>query len=510
MDPISLVFVALMILMTGIMAWAGDQLGRNLGKKRVKLGPLRPKHTAALLTALAGSGGALILVLILMAVAEPVRVWIISGTQVKGDLDKTRRELETAQGRLQESAQESININKKLLDQDQKLVNSMAAGKKLTEDNQKLAQTSTELRRQIAEQQAKAAKTLEEAKKAQTGLLKAEAEVRELEKAADTIKKNNVDVAKENLRLTIANSNLEQAAEDLKVARAKLEAETKDLKDSIKSLQDNFESTSEVQREQLRNVQRLLDAAETELQRSGTSLEAIQSEVARLQRERVALMNLGEAARTRAMVASLGDELTRIPIGPNLTQVEAATLMKAAEEKASQAARARGAGLGPTSGYAEFIDLRTPSQPILTADAQKQGMIRLMAGGPQPRTLIIKSLYNAFQGEFIPLAGELYENPVIFNEGQLISEFRLNGTASQELIAAELAKYVEDKLSPILRNSGLIPVSGSSQPFGEIPRETVVRIVQEVRSRGVSVRVQFLSAAETRAADPVKLSWRFR
>lgn len=510
MDLISLVFVALMILMTGIMAWAGDQLGRSLGKKRVKLGPLRPKHTAALLTALAGSGGALILVLILMAVAEPVRVWIISGTQVKNDLDRTRKELEAAQAKLQESAQESVNINKKLLDQDQKLAESIAAGTKLTGDNKKLAQTSDELRKQISDQQAKAAKTLEEAKKAQAGLLKAEADVKELEKAADTIKKNNVDVARENLRLTIANANLEQTAEDLKEVRTKLEAETKDLRDSIKRLQDNFEATSEVQREQLRDAQRLLDAAETELQRSGSTLEAIQSEVARLQRERIALMNLGEAARTRAMVASLGDELTRIPVGANLTQMEAANLMKAAEEKAGQAARARGAGLGPNANYAEFIDLRTPSQPILTAENQKQGMIRLMAGGPQPRVLIIKSLYNAFQGEFIPLAGELYENPVIFKESQLISEFRLNGAASQEDIASELAKYVEERLSPILRNSGLIPVSGSTQPFGEIPRETVVRIVQEVKSRGVSVRVQFLSAAETRAADPFKLAWRLR
>lgn len=510
MDPISLVFVALMILMTGIMAWAGDQLGRNLGKKRVKLGPLRPKHTAALLTALAGSGGALILVLILMAVAEPVRVWIISGTQVKNDLDRTRKDLEAAQARLKESAAESININKKLLEQDQKLAKSIADGSKLTSDNQKLALTSTELRKQIADQQVKAAKTLEEAKKAQAGLLKAEAEVKDLEKAADTIKKNNVDVAKENLRLTMANANLEQTAEDLKAVRTKLEAETKDLKDSISRLQENFEATSEVQREQLRDAQRLLDAAETELQRSGAVLEAIQSDVARLQRERVSLMNLGEAARTRPMVASLGDELTRIPVGANLTIVEAQNLMKAAEEKAAQSAKARGAGLGPASSYAQFIDLRPAGQQILTAEAQKQGMIRLMAGGPQPRILIIKSLYNAFQGEFIPLAGELYENPVIFKEDQLISEFRLNGAATQEAIASELATYVEQKLSPILRSSGLIPVAGSSQPFGEVPRETVVRIVQEIKSRGVSVRVQFLSAAETRAGDPFRLAWRLR
>jgi uncharacterized protein (DUF3084 family) len=509
MDFTSLVFVALMILMTGVMAWLGDMLGRYLGKKRIKLGPLRPKHTAALLTALAGSGGALVLVLILMASAEPVRVWIISGNQVRAELAEARQELASAQTRLRESSEQAKKVNDKLNEQGERLKQAREDGSKLTLENLRLARTSDGLRKEISVQQVKAAKTLAEAQKARAGLVAAQAEVKDLETAASTIKGNNVKYAAENYRLTMANTNLEEQAEELTVVRRRLESETKELKESIQRLQDNFDSTSRVQREQLQEAQKLLDEAETELKKTGLTLETIQSDVARMQRERVGLMSLGEAARTRPMVASLGDELARFPVAPNLTLVEAENLMRGVVEKASQAAKTKGAGLSADSSYAGFIDLK-PQGQLVTAKAQEEGMVRLMSGGSQPKVLVIKALYNAFQGEFIPVSAELYQNPIVYKEGQVIADVRLNGAGTQEEIAAELAKFVEDTVSPVLRRSGLIPVVGSPQPYGEIPRETVLRIVQEVKASGVSVRIYFVAAADIRAGDPFKLAWRLK
>lgn len=509
MDFTSLAFVALMILLTGVMALLGDTLGRYLGKKRIRLGSLRPKHTAALLTALAGSGGALLVVLLLMASAEPVRVWLISGNQVRADLAQARRELASAQTRLRESTEEAGRINARLSEQGQILSDAKKETATLTVENKNLAVTSEGLRRQISDQQAKAAKTLEEAKKAQAGLAKAKEDVADLTKAAQTIKDNNVTFAKENLRLTMANSELEERATELLSVRQRLESETKELRNSVKELQDNFDRTSEAQREQLKSAQSLLYDAEEQLRLTTSSLEAVQSDVARLQRERLGLMSLGEAARTRPMIVALGHELARAPLVANLTIAEAENLLKGVTAKAAQSARERGAGLSADSAHAGFMDLRQQGQ-ILTAKAQEEGMIRLMAGSPQPRVIIIKALYNAFQGEFIPIAAELYQNPIVFKEGQAIADIRLNGAGSQEEIAAEFAKFIENSVSPRLRSSGLIPVLGSPQPYGEVPRETVLRIVQAVKATGVSVRIYITAAADIRAGDPFKLAWRLK
>ena len=49
--------LALLVLLGGIVAYLGDTIGRTIGKKRLKFWRLRPKHTAALGTFLAGMTG---------------------------------------------------------------------------------------------------------------------------------------------------------------------------------------------------------------------------------------------------------------------------------------------------------------------------------------------------------------------------------------------------------------------------------------------------------------------
>ena len=66
--------IALLALVVtgGFISYYGDLLGRRWGKRRVSWFGLRPKHTAILITSLAGAGIALLSVVALMAVVPNV------------------------------------------------------------------------------------------------------------------------------------------------------------------------------------------------------------------------------------------------------------------------------------------------------------------------------------------------------------------------------------------------------------------------------------------------------
>ena len=52
----TLLFFALLVPVSGFIAWAGDRIGHVIGKRRQSLFGLRPRHTATLITILTGVG----------------------------------------------------------------------------------------------------------------------------------------------------------------------------------------------------------------------------------------------------------------------------------------------------------------------------------------------------------------------------------------------------------------------------------------------------------------------
>ena len=81
MDLTSFGFVGLVIVLGGVIAFYADRLGRYLGKKRLSIFGMRPRHTAALLTIAAGVLIPLVTVLIVVAASQDVRLWLVEGRQ---------------------------------------------------------------------------------------------------------------------------------------------------------------------------------------------------------------------------------------------------------------------------------------------------------------------------------------------------------------------------------------------------------------------------------------------
>ncbi|MCG9893880.1 MAG: DUF3084 domain-containing protein [Fimbriimonadaceae bacterium] len=513
MDPLSIGFVGLMILLAGVVAWLGDLIGRRIGKKRLKLGGLRPKHTAALVTILAGSMGTLAVVLFLAAVSEPVRTWILTGNRTREQLvdlrrqqDREREALEAAQKARAEAEAEIGRVRARLTAEEKKVKSTEEENRRLAAANKDLDATQKRLTRDIQARQTRVTSLTGEVARARQTLAATRKQVDDQTKSAEKARLDSATINAENLRLTLANTALERERDTLEKARNGLQAEVTEFKKSLDELSALFEKTSLDQRAELRRTLDELEAAQQELVAAEAELDNVSGRLTAVQQEAVALMALGQAARVSRMVIGRGDELTRLAVPPQLTQAEARQILNAAIQKARVAALDRGARpISPGLPPAQFIDLREAS-----ADRQQESLVLRLAGNPEPTVLILRALVNSFEQEFVPLDAIVYRNPIVFRPGEVLATTRLDGRLTENEIAGRVAEFAQTELRDVVLRRGLIPAQGAAAPLGEMPREAILRMVKQVKERGALVRVQFLAQVETRAGDALKVDFRLR
>jgi hypothetical protein len=328
---------------------------------------------------------------------------------------------------------------------------------------------------------------------------------------ASRIRSDNTSIQTRNLELTQANATLETQKASLEKTRKDLEARTTELSTSIETLRSTFDSTNREQRALLQASQEQLQASTEELSRITALLASTQADINRLESERLRLLGLSEASRTQPMVVERLDELARLPLPAGLSQAEAKRLLAAAVERASTAALNRGSGVSPSAKSAAlFVSIgRSGSAPV-TPEMQQEALVSEMAGAMNPRVLILRALVNTFAGEPVPIDAAILPNPVIYSQGQVVAETRLDGRDDQDVIAQELAEFIQDRVVSKVMRDGLIPAKGAANPLGEMSRDTVLRLVQAVKESRVSVKVQFVALEATRAGDPLRLDYRIR
>ncbi|MBI2298384.1 MAG: DUF3084 domain-containing protein [Armatimonadetes bacterium] len=102
----------LVLLLSGLVAYLGDMIGRRIGRKRLTWLGLRPRHTAVLFTVLTGALIALLAVGVVLAASQDVRNRVLHFHQL---LDQQAQTLAATEVRLG-SVQRSRELAKQQLD----------------------------------------------------------------------------------------------------------------------------------------------------------------------------------------------------------------------------------------------------------------------------------------------------------------------------------------------------------------------------------------------------------
>ncbi|MDO8587487.1 MAG: DUF3084 domain-containing protein [Armatimonadota bacterium] len=81
----SIFFLVTLVIVSGFIAYWGDLLGRRMGKRRLTLFGLRPRHTAIVMTTITGMVIAALTLTILLAGSEHLRTMLVRGWKIRGD-----------------------------------------------------------------------------------------------------------------------------------------------------------------------------------------------------------------------------------------------------------------------------------------------------------------------------------------------------------------------------------------------------------------------------------------
>lgn len=98
--------LAVFVIVCGIIAYVGDILGRRMGKRRLSLFGLRPRHTAIVMTTITGMLIAIFTIALMATLSKEVQQLVLRGAEVLQDLHTTQKAYSRATKEL--SAQKRI------------------------------------------------------------------------------------------------------------------------------------------------------------------------------------------------------------------------------------------------------------------------------------------------------------------------------------------------------------------------------------------------------------------
>ena len=134
-----IVLILVLIITGGIVAVIGDRVGTKVGKKRLSLFGLRPRHTSTVVTIVTGVVITTLTFIILAAASENVRTALFGMEQLNRSMQETEEKLKNASDELVSSRAEQEAANKALTDLKGSVQSLEAEAERLSTGNRALA-----------------------------------------------------------------------------------------------------------------------------------------------------------------------------------------------------------------------------------------------------------------------------------------------------------------------------------------------------------------------------------
>jgi uncharacterized protein (DUF3084 family) len=510
MSSLPLLFLILIVAMGGVIAFFADRLGRKLGKKRLSLFGLRPRHTAEALTVGAGVLIPLLTIVFLYTVSAEIRKWIQEGPNairqrdnLLGDLkkldkqyqeksalvaklDKDVLDLRTSRDKVQGDLDKTKDeLSKTLLQRDRvaaqasRLQGQLAALNRTLSERQRLY---AEVKRSLADK----TRQLAIAAKAK-GQLDAS-----LAKVQDDFRRLMEDVRQQGVR----ERELDREVQRLETERDRRQSDIDQLKAEKKDLDIRLEQAKAA-----------VEQYQSDLADAAHELELKQQEKERLN---VALGTNVTVTRTKRLLVPMGTELARVTLKPHETVASArAALQALISESRETAAQGGIVPSVPGEPAAGLRDLPDGENHRITVDEQTAAITKAVTNLPEESVLVAYALWNVFEGESVPLQVRPFRNPMVYKEGEVIAETRIDGRQTETDILKQINTFLLTAVRDRARKDRMIP-NGAEGSYGTISNEQMFPLVQELKDKNIRVRLQAVVKKDTRAADPLELFFRIK
>ena len=464
----TILFVIALVLVSGFIAYFGDRLGRVMGKKRLTLFRMRPRHTAVLVTTLTGMLISALALTALVSVNSQFRHVLTRGEQI--------------------------------LAQNQNLI---TLNEVLDTKNKQLVQQGKALEKQVEVRQ-------KEVDRARTSMEKAQGDVQRLKKDIEVRKveleklRARGDVAEEELAKRVA--ELETLQKELGDAEQELASAEQELKGAETRLAD---AQSGLEQAQVR-----LKETEDELKSTESELAVAKYKLVELNRAKEQFKEQTIKLRSRDFVYRQGDEIARGSINPKQSPFGLRAELYSLLETASQKAQDAGAIIGSNGRAVAVVYQQIVSADYALVIDDEETCVdmaaRTISGSPEDVLIQVVCGMNTLAGEQVKVDLRLYLNRLVFKKGAWIAQTEINGRMSEGRILLEVINFLQNDVTRAALKAGIIPVSNPDprSGLGRNPREQVDALIAEVervKAINAPVNVNIYSCEDIYAAEPLDM-----
>jgi uncharacterized protein (DUF3084 family) len=493
----SILLIGAWILGSGIVAYVCDNLGRKLGKRRLSLWGLRPRHTAMVVTVLTGISIAAVtvgFVALVSADARQALFEVISLSQQADSLKETQRNL-TVQNR--GLRRETANLTQAAADakvESTRATRAMEEAKKqrdkvreeLASSRKRLAvleKSRTGLKTQVRELQNFLQNLARQLQGSEKRLAQSKEEV---EKTKATLEQVKSDLAQSNAKYGTVQAQYNNAEKELLATQGDLKLAQSDLKDAQQELNDQ-KAVIEENKTQLASLNDQLKSTQDLLNDEIKRLTDIQSRLVSIRAESVIFYTGQEIARR---VIYQPDDETEV-------SGELDKLLKSADD-AVQAQGGKGATLLPAGAISA-----TGTQAFTDQEEKLIMKVLVRKIVSDGKDVLVRALVsaNAVAGDAVQMILDVSPNTLAFRRGDVIASREIDGRLSQAKILEAMLDLLRNQVRGKALAVGLNPPPSGT--IGEINWDMMLDTVRRIQKSRKTCEVQVVAQSDAWTADPL-------
>jgi uncharacterized protein YhaN len=446
----TILVVIVLILVSGFIAYWGDILGRRMGKKRLTLFNLRPRHTAIVVTTITGM---LISALVLLA-AVSFNAEFRKGFFQYGQILKSRRTLAAENGQL---ALRSKQLRIEVAKQRKELLSTRNDAERAKAQRDNARSYVTRLQREIARRQK---------------------ELVELSKRADAVQ-DELDQRKGEVKLVLAELRVAQEA----LARAQ---------EDVKATQDK------------------LEVAKTQLDLTKSQLQATEAALSAYDKDSTKALDYLVKLRTSEITFHQGDEIVRGSIDPTRSKYEITRDLERMLDLAGKKVIQGGAKVGENGRAVNVIyrQIEGDENVLLMGNEEKYinlAVGKIMSSDSEVLVQIVCGMSSLTDAQ-VPVAIRLYLNRLVYANGDKIAQTTIDGSRSEGSILLALNSFLQSDVAKTAAQAGVVPVTGQDprDALGdnrEAQADELLGLMSEIKSVNAAANLSVYATANIRAAE---------
>ena len=467
-----------LVIISGVIAFVGDRLGRWMGKRRIIILGMRPRVTATVMTVLAGILITVFTILVMYSVSNYAKIALFQ----LSDLFEKQELLKLQNARLEQK----VNILKGRVE----LVNNQLDG------------TQKDLVKRIGERDDAIEQWQAAAKKNALTL-------KQLVQSKQALSATNTQLKGVRLNLKGVQSKLLEAEEQVSNASEALKRQQELLKSSQEEI-DKLENDIKAKEADLDRIETERDNLESEkigLQIDRDKLAAdrtrLEKEVSQLKSLRALLTSSLATVRLGKILYQTNEPIITEVIPGGLTKREAIGKIQEVVEEANEIATKRGAAAdeaGKSILIVRLLDDQAYFEPeIIEAVAEDISQSKDFA------IVRLVTRRNCVEGEQVVADFELYRNKLIFEKGKELTSKIIDVKEPAVGIFKQLLVMLTVDVNRAAAAGGMMP--GPERKFGELKYDDLFEAVEKIKKNFQPVKVRVVTSEDIWTAGPLKVKF---